>query len=100
MVCQLMFRKDHYGSHIFNLVIMHKSLNRKLEPLIQRLTSAFKARSKTHLLLIFLIFALSGMLSVLASDVVLGVLGLDKNTTKTLIYWPTRLITLFIVYQG
>ena len=100
MVCQLMFRKDHFGSHIFNLVIMHKSLNRKLEPLIQRLTSAFKARSKTHLLLIFLIFALSGVLSVLASDVVLGALGLDINTTKPLIYWPTRLITLFIVYQG
>ena len=79
---------------------MKKSLKRKLELLIERLITVFKARSKAHLLLIFLIFGLSGILSVSASDVVLAILGLDKNTTTTFIYWPTRLITLFIVYQG
>ena len=79
---------------------MNKSLKRKLESLVERLITVFKARSKAHLLLIFLIFGLSGILSVSASDVVLGILGLDKNTTINLIYWPTRLITLFIVYQG
>jgi len=79
---------------------MKKSLKRNLESMLERLRTAFKARSKTHLLLIFLIFGLSGILSVSASDVVLDILGLDKDTTTTLIYWPTRLITLFIVYQG
>ena len=70
-----------------------------LKTIMKKLIIAFKARSKAHLVLIFLIFGLSGILSISASDIVLDFLGLVQNTTNALIYWPTRLVTLFLVYQ-
>ena len=67
--------------------------------LIKKLEEVFKARSKTHLLLIFLIFGISGSASIFVSEIVLGVLNLEKFNVPRLIYWPLRIIILFVCYQ-
>ena len=71
----------------------------KILALIKKLEEVFKARSKTHLLLIFLIFGISGSASIFVSEIVLGVLNLEKFNVPRLIYWPLRIIILFVCYQ-
>ena len=71
----------------------------KLLALIEKLEVIFKARSKIHLAVIFLIFGISGSASIFVSDIVLDFLNLEKFDVSRQIYWPLRLIVLFICYQ-
>ena len=71
----------------------------KFSALIEKLESIFKARSKTHLVVIFLIFGISGSASIFVSDIVLDFLNLEKFVVLQQIYWPIRLIVLFFCYQ-
>ena len=71
----------------------------KILALIEKLEMMFKARSKIHLLVIFLIFGISGSASIFVSDIVLNFLDLEKFEVPQLIYWPLRICLLFICYQ-
>ena len=71
----------------------------KFSALIEKLEIIFKARSKIHLVIIFLIFGISGGASIFVSDIVLHFLNLEKFYVSQLIYWPLRLIVLFFCYQ-
>ena len=71
----------------------------KILALIEKLEMMFKARSKVHLLVIFLIFGISGSASIFVSDIVLNFLDLEKFEVPQLIDWPLRIFLLFICYQ-
>lgn len=71
----------------------------KILALIEKLEMMFKARSKIHLLVIFLIFGISGSASIFVSDIVLNFLDLENFEVPQLIYWPLRIFLLFICYQ-
>ena len=71
----------------------------KILALIEKLERMFKARSKMHLLVIFLIFGISGSASIFVSDIVLDFLNLEKFDVPRFIYWPLRLFLLFVCYQ-
>ena len=83
--------------HISNVVVMFAVL--KILSLTKKLEEVFKARSKPHLLLIFLIFGISGGASIFVSEIVLDLLDLEDFNIPQIIYWPVRLIILFICYQ-
>ncbi len=83
--------------HISKLIKMVTMM--KLLALIERLESIFKARSKIHLVIIFLIFGVSGSASIFVSDIVLDFLNLEKFDVPQQVYWPLRLIVLFFCYQ-
>ncbi len=71
----------------------------KLLALIDKLEIIFKARSKIHLVVIFLIFGISGSASIFVSDIVLAFLNFEKFGSSQVIYWPLRLFVLFFCYQ-
>ena len=71
----------------------------KFLAVIEKLETVFKARSKVHLVVIFLIFGISGSASIFASEVVLEFLNLERFGVSQTIYWPLRLIILFFCYQ-
>ncbi len=71
----------------------------KILALIEKLEMMFKARSKIHLMVIFLIFGISGSASIFVSDIVLDFLDLEKFEVSQLMYWPLRIFLLFVCYQ-
>ena len=83
--------------HISNVIEMVAV--KKMLALIERFEKVFNAKSKAHLLLIFFIFGISGSASLFVSDVVFDLLNLRKINIPQLIYWPLRIIILFICYQ-
>ena len=60
---------------------------------------AFNARSYRHLMVIFIIFAISGGVAVFCSKFLLLLLNLDRSSLSNYIYWPIRLVVLLIAYQ-
>ena len=79
---------------VIKMVIMMK-----FQSLIEKFETIFKARSKLHLLVIFSIFGISGSASIVVSEIVLGILNLERFDVSQVIYWPLRLIILFFCYQ-
>ena len=62
--------------HISKLIKMVTMM--KFLALIDKLESIFKARSKIHLVVIFLIFGISGSASIVVSEIVLGFVNLSR----------------------
>ena len=60
---------------------------------------AFNARSYRHLMVIFIIFAISGGMAVFCSKFLLLLLNLDPLNLSNYIYWPLRVLVLLIAYQ-
>ena len=60
---------------------------------------AFNARSIRHLMIIFIIFGISGGVAVFCSKFLLLILNLDSLVMGNYIYWPLRLLVLIIAYQ-
>ena len=60
---------------------------------------AFNARSYRHLIVIFIIFAISGGVAVFCSKFLLLLLNLDRESLGNYIYWPIRLLVLLTAYQ-
>ena len=67
--------------------------------MLEKLIKVFNADSTFHLLIIFLVFAITGSLSVYVSGPILNVLELDKIITFTPVYWICRIIVITIAYQ-
>ena len=60
---------------------------------------AFNARSNKHLVIIFIIFAISGGVAVFCSKFLLLLLKLDSLSLGNYFYWPLRLLILLVAYQ-
>ena len=71
----------------------------KSEIILSLGVKAFKAKSIKHLVVIFIIFAVSGSVAVFCSKFLLLLLNLDREFLGNYIYWPIRLLVLLIAYQ-
>ena len=67
--------------------------------MLEKLVRIFNANSSRHLLIIFLVFAITGSLSVYVSGPILMVLELDKIISIKPLYWIVRVAVITIAYQ-
>ena len=67
--------------------------------MLEKLIKFFKANSVRHLIIIFLVFGITGSLSVYISDPILELLQLDTYIASPPLYWIARLSVVMIAYQ-
>ena len=67
--------------------------------MLEKLIKIFNANSIRHLIVIFLVFGITGSLSVYISDPILELLQLDRIITSPPLYWIARLGVVMIAYQ-
>lgn len=66
---------------------------------IEKIKNILKVNSLFQLIIVLLVFSITGSLSVFASEFVLNFLGIDINRFNLFIYWFLRVLILFTVYQ-
>ena len=81
-------------TEVIKMVTMMKFMS-----FIDKIETIFKARSKAHLVVIFLIFGISGSASIVVSEIVLGFFDLGRFGISQVTYWTFRVIILFFCYQ-
>ena len=67
--------------------------------MIQNLISKFNAKSKVHLFVIFLIFGLSGSLSLWVSSPIMSALELKSIFNNDVLYVIFRVLIIIPIYQ-
>ena len=67
--------------------------------LINKIKIKWGIKSNLQLLIIFLVFGVTGSTSVWVSKPILDFVGLDQSAVSALVYWPVRIIIIFPVYQ-
>ena len=67
--------------------------------LINKIKIKWGIKSNFQLLIIFLVFGVTGSTSVWVSKPILDFVGLDQSAVSALVYWPVRIIIIFPVYQ-
>ena len=67
--------------------------------MLQKITDKFHAKSFKHLIIIFLVFALSGSASLLMSSSILTALNLKELINFYPLYLLVRIILLIPIYQ-
>ena len=66
---------------------------------LNNLKTKWNITSNIQLTIIFIVFGITGSLSVVVSDPLLNLIGLDKDMMSTWIFTPLRLLIVFPVYQ-
>lgn len=56
-------------------------------------------QSNFQLVLILLVFAINGSFAAWVAEPATNLIGLDKATTNTWIFWPVRIVLVFFIYQ-
>ncbi len=98
--------------HIFNCKYMLSLCSCRIKHFIQRplklntvlkmldkFIKIFKANSLSHLIIIFIVFGITGSLSVVLSEPILSFLRLDEITNYVAINLLLRVLVVLIVYQ-
>jgi len=55
--------------------------------------------SNFQIFVIIMVFSINGSLAVYLAKPITHFLGISKETTPGIIFWPVRIIVVFIVYQ-
>jgi len=66
---------------------------------MKKLKEKWGIKSNFQLVIIFIVFAVTGSSSLVVSQPILDYIGLNKGTINSWIYEPLRLILIFPVYQ-
>lgn len=66
---------------------------------MKKLKKKWGIKSNFQLIIIFIVFAVTGSSSLVVSQPILDYIGLNKGTINSWIYEPLRLILIFPVYQ-
>ncbi len=67
--------------------------------LINNLKNKWGIKSNLQLIIIFLVFGITGSVSVLISTLVLDLINLEEVTNLGWIYWLLRIVIIFPIYQ-
>ena len=67
--------------------------------MLEKLIKIFKVSSLSHLIIIFIVFGITGSLSVVLSEPILNYLRLDKITNYVAVHTLLRIFIVLIVYQ-
>ena len=66
---------------------------------MKKLKEKWGIKSNFQLIIIFIVFAVTGSSSLVVSQPILDYIGFNKGTLNSWIYEPLRLILIFPVYQ-
>lgn len=66
---------------------------------MEKLKERWGIESNFQIFIIFIVFAINGSLSMYLTNPITELIGISKETTNPFIYWPVRIIVVFIVYQ-
>ena len=67
--------------------------------MLEKFIKVFNANSLSHLIIIFIVFGITGSLSVVFSEPILNYLKLDKITNYVAVHMLLRIFVILIVYQ-
>ncbi|MGB5242838.1 MAG: DUF6787 family protein [Lutimonas sp.] len=66
---------------------------------MRKFKERWNIQSDFQLAIIILVFSLNGSLAVYVAKPLLRLIGLNQETTHPLIFWPLRILIVFLVYQ-
>lgn len=66
---------------------------------MEKIRSFFKVDSNLQLLIINIVFALTGTSSLFFADYILNILLINQNTYGNFLYWSIRIILILPIYQ-
>ena len=88
-----------YGFCIFTIIETLKLYQEGIISMINKMIKLFHAESLVHLIIIFIVFAITGSLSVILSEKVENFLRIDDFITFYPVYLIAKLLNILIVYQ-
>ena len=66
---------------------------------MKKIKEKWNIQSNFQLVIIFIVFSITGALAVTIAKPILNMIGLDSNNTSLWIYIPLRIIIIFPLYQ-
>lgn len=66
---------------------------------MDRIRRIFKVDSNTQLVVVFIVFSITGTLSIFVSRPLMVLIGVSSEHLHPLIYWPLRIVMVTICYQ-
>jgi hypothetical protein len=66
---------------------------------MKKLRARWGISSNFHLIIILIVFALTGSFSAKLAEPVTDFLGMNLENTASWIYWPIRILLIFPIYQ-
>ena len=66
---------------------------------MEKLKERWGIESNFQIVIIFIVFAINGSLSMYLANPITDLIGISKETTNPYIYWPVRILVVFIAYQ-
>ena len=66
---------------------------------MQKLKEKWGITSSFQLVIILIVFTVNGSLAVFLAKPVLDLLNINKESMHPLIFWPIRIVLIFIIYQ-
>ncbi|MFY0604224.1 MAG: diacylglyceryl transferase [Flavobacteriaceae bacterium] len=66
---------------------------------MEKLKERWGITSNIQIILILIVFAINGSFAAWVASPVTEFIGLDRDTTHGLIYWPLRILLIFPIYQ-
>ncbi len=66
---------------------------------MKKLKQRWGIESNFQLLIIFIVFSINGTLAVFLVKPITEFINLSKETTAPILYWPVRIILIFVIYQ-
>lgn len=66
---------------------------------MKRFKEKWNIVSNYQLIIIFIVFAITGSLSLVVSDPILEALSIEREILSVWIFWPLRIMIVFPIYQ-
>jgi manganese efflux pump family protein len=66
---------------------------------MKKIRNFFKVESNFQLLIVNIVFAVTGTISVILAGFILDFIGLDINALSSSLYWTLRVLILMPIYQ-
>ena len=66
---------------------------------MRKLKAKWKINSNFQLVIILIVFSVTGSLSVVVGEPILELIGLEEKDLSPWIFWPARILIIFPIYQ-
>lgn len=66
---------------------------------MEKLKERWGIESNFQIIIISIVFAVNGSLSLYLANPITHLIGISKETTNPFVYWPVRILVVFVAYQ-
>jgi len=66
---------------------------------MDRLRRIFKVDSNAQLVVVFIVFSITGSLSIVVSRPLMDLLGISSEALGPWLFWPLRIVVVMLAYQ-